>query len=89
MFYKSKEIIHNDRTFLIKFRPYWEGKMCECKLYELVRPNWKLFKYKFLDIYYFWVEEYKSIPDGLHKMLSNYISRETFDTTLRTMWDNI
>ena len=89
MFYQSKEIFYDNRTFLVKFRPYWEGKMCEVKLYELKRPNWKFFKYSFLDIYYFWVEEYESINEGLHHMVINYWKHEASDDIIKKKWDNI
>ena len=89
MFYQSKEIVFDNRTFFVKFRPYWEGKMCEVKLYELKRPNWKIFRYNFLDIYYFWVEDYQSINEGLHHMVINYWKHEASEDIIRKKWDNI
>lgn len=89
MFYKSKEIIFDDRTFLVKFRPDWGGRMCECKIYELIRPSWKFFKYKHLDNVWFMVEEYNTIDDGLKSMVINYWKREASEDMLREKWNNI
>ena len=89
MFYQAKEIIFDNRTFLVKFRACSEGKMCEVKVYELKRPDRKFFKYKFLDSYYFWVEDYETILEGLYQMVIIYWKQEASDDIIRRKWDNI
>ena len=89
MFYQTKEIIFDNRTFIIKFRPDWGGRMCECKLYELVRPTWKIFRTKHLDNIWFMVEDYDSIEVGLKWTVINYWKREASQDMIRKKWDNI
>ena len=61
--------------------------MAGVHIYEVVRPNWKFFRTRWVDTKNFWVSDFPTIADGVLRMVERVIEADLADAELRKKWD--
>lgn len=86
---KSSIFIVDNRTFevITVMAAGFHGEMAECYIYEIIRPNWKIFRKRWLDTKTFWIDDFPTIEDGVKLMLEQVIENENKDTGIQAKWD--
>ncbi len=75
------------RTF--ECRAYSIGcAMCEVSIYEVVRPNWKIFRTKYRDTYYFSVDDFDTIKEGVEIGVEQLLKEELHAKEVAKKWES-
>ena len=82
----KREIIYGGRIFEIYCGSDCGGRMCSVSIYEVIHPNRKIFRMKYRDTKYFWVEDYGTIKEGIFAMIESYIEDETEQDKINKKW---
>ena len=85
--YEHRNIIFGGREFEVYLSPEFSGKMCAVSIYEVVRPNWKIFRTKLPCYKSFWISDYPTIKEGVYAMLENYLADEAEDKEIKRKWE--
>lgn len=65
----------------------FHGAMAVVHIYEVVRPNWKFFRTRWIDTKNFWVSDFPTIADGVLRMVERVIEADLENAELRKKWD--
>lgn len=85
---KTETYTFEGRTFEVTtvLEAGFHGEMAHSYIYEVVRPNWKIFRTRMLDDKTFWVSDYATIQDGAKTMLTLVLAREAELAEARQKW---
>lgn len=76
--YHIAKYIYNGREFRCTVRTVMGSyEWLEVTIEELVRPNWKFFRYRYHDTKSFFPSDYDSIDDAVKTMIARVVQRET------------
>jgi hypothetical protein len=64
-----------NRTFEMHVSPEGIG-MVSVTVWEVVRPTWKIFRSRYVDSGYFWIDDYSNIRSGAIKVLAHILKEE-------------
>lgn len=62
------------------------GCMAETHVHEIIRPNWFIFRTRFIDNKTFWIDDYSSIIEGEKTMLARILQKEKEEKERRQKW---
>lgn len=81
-------ILDNNRTFEVTtvLEVGFHGEMAHSFIREVVRPNARFFRTRYIDDKIFWVNEYESISEGAKAMLVKVLMREEELAEVRKKW---
>lgn len=65
----------------------FHGEMAESHIYEVVRPNWKFFRTRWLDTRSFWIDTFDTIAQGEERMLQRVLTRECELNGAQKKWE--
>lgn len=65
----------------------FHGAMAGVHIYEVVRPNWPIFRTHWIDTKNFWVDDFPTIVDGVRRMVERVIEADLEDAKLRKKWE--
>lgn len=88
MLKRTDTIVCDGRTFEVVtvMEAGFGGAMAGAHIYEVVRPNWKFFRTRWLDTKNFWVDDFPTIADGVLRMVERVVEKEVADKELRKKW---
>jgi hypothetical protein len=88
MMKRTDTIVCDGRTFEVVtvMEAGFGGAMAGAHIYEIVRPNWKFFRTRWLDTKTFWVDDFPTIADGVLRMVERVVEKEVADKELRQKW---
>lgn len=83
-----KKIIftHENRTFKAVVRPDCTG-MGAVFFYEL-KPNTKIWKWRYRDSFNFWVEDYETIEEGVRTKFAKMMGEEADRIAIAKKWED-
>ena len=89
MVQKTETYIFDGRTFEVTtvLEAGFHGEMAHSFIYEVIRPNWKFFRTRWVDTKNFWVSDFPTIADGVLRMVERVIEADLADAELRKKWD--
>lgn len=81
-----KKIIftHENRTFRAEIRPSWRDMGC-VYFYEL-KPNAKIWKWRYRDSFDFWVTDYDTIEQGVRDKFAKMMGEEAHRIAIAKKW---
>lgn len=85
---EHRNIIFGGREFEIYLSSEFSGRMCAVSIYEVVRPNWKIFRTKYRAYKTFWVNDFKTVKEGMYAMIDDYIKDEQESKLIQEKWEN-
>ena len=65
----------------------FHGAMAGVHIYEVVHPNWKFFRTRWIDTKNFWVSDFPTIADGVLRMVERVVEADLENAELRKKWD--
>ena len=71
--------IEGGRAFELIANPDFRGAMINYGIYEVVRPNWIIFRTRYCDSGCFWTEDFPTIREGLQHRLAQFLLEEERD----------
>lgn len=76
--YHIAEYIYNGRHFRCNVHPVLGTtyEWLEVSIEELVRPNWKFFRYRYHDTKTFFTSDYPSVDEAVKTMIARVLQRE-------------
>lgn len=88
MMKRTDTIVCDGRTFEVVtvMEAGFGGAMAGAHIYEVVRPNWKFFRTRWIDTKNFWVSDFPTIADGVLRMVERVVEKEVADKELRQKW---
>ena len=88
MMKRTDTIVCDGRTFEVVtvMEAGFGGAMAGAHIYEVVRPNWKFFRTRWIDTKNFWVSDFPTIADGVLRMVERVVEKEVADRELRQKW---
>ena len=88
MMKRTDTIFCDGRTFEVVtvMEAGFGGAMAGAHIYEVVRPNWKFFRTRWIDTKNFWVSDFPTIADGVLRMVERVVEKEVADKELRQKW---
>lgn len=87
--YEHRNILFGGREFEVYLSAEFGGKMCAVSIYEVVRPNWKIFRTKLPTYKSFWISDYATIKEGVYAMLESYLADEAEDKAICDKWKEV
>lgn len=66
---------------------FFHGMMADVHIYEVVRPNWPIFRTRWLDTRNFWIDDFPTIEAGVHRMLQRVLEAEAEAKMTNNKWD--
>jgi hypothetical protein len=60
--------------------------MCAVNIYEVVRPNWKIFRTKYRESYSFFVDDFDTIKKGIEHCVARLFKREQIEEERAKKW---
>ena len=88
----NKEVEH--RSILYGGREYevycnsQGNHMCGVSIYEVVRPNRKIFRTKYKDTKYFFINDYETIKEGIYAMIESLEKDERISNEYSKKWED-
>ena len=79
-------IIKQGRTFECHPSAECGGKMCSVNVFEVKRPNWKIFRTSYFGNRCFWIDDYENIQEGIEDIVSGLIRQEERDYERMKKW---
>ena len=64
----------------------FHGFMAETYVCEIIRPNWKIFRTRYISSKSFFTDEYETILEGEIAMLDKILQQEKEDNERRQKW---
>ena len=86
--YEYRNIIFGGREFDVYLNSEFSGKMCTVSIYEVVRPNWKIFRTKYRAYKTFWISDFDTIKEGVYAMIDSYLIDEEEEKLIHEKWEN-
>ena len=83
---KKKIYVIEGRTFECYVGPSCLPKHASVNIYEIVRPNWKIFRTAYRDSFDFWVFDYDTIDDGVVDAIRSYLKAEWKENAVCVKW---
>lgn len=74
------------RTFECHFGTECGGKMCSVNVFEVKRPNWKIFRTSYFGNRCFWIDDYKDIQEGIEDIVKGLLRQEERDHERMEKW---
>ena len=62
------------------------GKMCSVSVWEVKRPNWKIFRTNYFGNRCFWIDNYKDIQEGIEDIVNFFIRQEERELARIEKW---
>lgn len=62
------------------------GKMCSVNVFEVKRPNWKIFRTSYFGNRCFWIDDYEDIQEGIEEIVDGLIRQEARDHERMEKW---
>ena len=62
------------------------GKMCSVNVFEVKRPNWKIFRTSYFGNRCFWIDDYTDIQEGIEDIVGWLIRQEKRDHERMEKW---
>lgn len=87
--YEHRNIIFGGREFEVYLSSEFSGRMCAVSIYEVVRPNWKIFRTNLPTYKSFWISDYATIKEGVYAMLESYLADEAEDKEICDKWKEV
>lgn len=84
---ECRNVIFGGREFEVYLSAEYSGKMCAVSIYEVVRPNWKIFRTKYRAYKTFWTSDFKTIKEGMYAMIDSYIIDEQESKLIQEKWE--
>lgn len=63
--------------------------IAEVYIYEVVRPNWKIFRRSYCNSFNFFVEEFNSIEEGTKYTFKKFLQRLEEREKIQQKWENL
>lgn len=79
-------IVKQGRTFECHPSAECSGKMCSVNVFEVKRPNWKIFRTSYFGDGCFWIDDYANIQEGIEDIVGGLIRREERDLERVEKW---
>lgn len=79
-------IVKRGRTFECYPSAEYSGKMCSVNVWEVKRPNWKIFRTSYFGNRCFWIDDYESIQEGIEDIVDWLIRQEERDLEIAEKW---
>lgn len=79
-------IVKRGRTFECYPSAECGGKMCSVNVWEVKRPNWKIFRTSYFGNRCFWIDDYESIQEGIEDIVGWLIRQEERDLEIAEKW---
>lgn len=79
-------IVRRGRTFECYPSAECSGKMCSVNVWEVKRPNWKIFRTSYFGSRCFWIDDYESIQEGIEDIVGWLIRKEEHDNARAEKW---
>ena len=79
-------VVKQGRTFECYPNAELSGKMCSVNVFEVKRPNWKIFRTSYFGNRYFWIDEYKDIQEGIDDIVKGLLRQEERDRERMEKW---
>ena len=86
--YEHRNIIFGGREFEVYLSSEFSGRMCAVSIYEVVRPNWKIFRTKYRTFKTFWISDFETIKEGVYAMIDSYIIDEQESKLIQEKWES-
>lgn len=85
---KTETYIFDGRTFEVTtvLEAGFHGEMARSFIEEVVRPNARFFRTRFIDDKLFWVNDYESISEGAKTMLAKVLDQEKEFAEVQKKW---
>ena len=83
---ERRNVIFGGREFNVYYESQFSGSMCVVNIYEVVRPNRKLFREKYRDSKSFWISDYETIKQGIYAMLDELEKDEEAEAKRMAKW---
>ena len=83
---KRLPIVLNNRNFEVEVSPELSGSMVSVAIYEVTRPNWKIFRCSYRCYKSFWVTDYDTITEGVISMVQKFLEDEAFEKGIILKW---
>ena len=87
---KHKNIIErNGRTFelVTAMEAGFHGERARVYIYEVIRPNARFFRTRWLDSKGFWISDFPTIMDGIYCMLDRLLVEEYAERQTQKKWE--
>lgn len=60
--------------------------MCSVNVWEVKRPNWKIFRTSYFGSRCFWIDDYESIQEGIEDIVGWLIIQKVRDHEMAEKW---
>lgn len=87
--YEHRNIIFGGREFEVYLNSEFSGRMCTVAIYEVVRPNWKIFRTKYRAYKTFWISDFETIKEGIYAILNDYLHDEEEENLIEAKWSEV
>ncbi len=84
---KRLPIVLDNRKFEVKVVPELSGCMVNVSIYEVTRPNWKIFRCSYRGCKTFWVTDYETITEGVVSMVKRFLEEEALEQGIILKWE--
>lgn len=84
----KKIYTHKNRKYEVYTTPEsgLHGLMARVYVWEIVRPNWKFFRTRFVDDKIFWVSEFPSIEEGEKSCFEKIMKEQEEQESIYRKW---
>lgn len=65
---------HNGKEYEIHTHQDFNGAMVCGNIYEVVRPNWKIFRTSYCHHFCFWISDFPTVQEGVDFCFDDYIA---------------
>ena len=86
---EHRNIIFGGREFEVYLNSEFSGRMCTVAIYEVVRPNWKIFRTKYRAYKAFWISDFETIKEGIYAILDDYLHDEEEANLIEAKWNEV
>ena len=63
--------------------------MCEVRIYEVIRPKWKIFRTKYRSYRLFRIKDFSTIREGVESRVNKYLHDEWKEQAIAAKWEEI
>jgi hypothetical protein len=83
---KRISIVLDNRNFEVEVVPELSGDMVGVTIYEMTRPQWKIFRCSRRCYKTFWVGDYETITEGVVSMLKKFLEEDALEKGIMLKW---
>lgn len=62
--------------------------IAEVYIYEVIRPNWKIFRRSYCTGYNFFIEDFNTIEEGVNATFEKFLDKIEKQNNTQKKWDN-